>query len=66
MFATVICELLFYIKICITEKRGNLNSSEIFSLIDIVIFSADSEVFAFSAMFRPVTADFNFDISGHK
>ena len=29
-----------------------------------VIFSADSEIFAFSAMFRAVAADFNFDISG--
>ena len=30
-----------------------------------VIFSADSEIFAFSAMFRAVSADFNFYISGH-
>ena len=30
-----------------------------------VIFSADSEIFAFSAMFRAEPADFNFDISGH-
>ena len=30
-----------------------------------VIFSADSEIFAFSAMFRTEPADFNFDISGH-
>ena len=30
-----------------------------------VIFSADSEIFAFSAMFRDEPADFNFDISGH-
>ena len=30
-----------------------------------VIFSADSEIFAFSAMFRAEPADFNFDISDH-
>ena len=30
-----------------------------------VIFKADSEIFAFSAMFRSEPADFNFDISGH-
>ena len=30
-----------------------------------VIFSADSDIFAFSAMFRAEPADFNFDISGH-
>ena len=30
-----------------------------------VIFSADSEIFVFSAMFRAEPADFNFDISGH-
>ena len=30
-----------------------------------VIFSADSEIFAFSAMFRAEPFDFNFDISGH-
>ena len=30
-----------------------------------VIFSANSEIFAFSAMFRAVPADFTFDISGH-
>ena len=30
-----------------------------------VIFSADSEIFAFSAMFRAEPADFNFEISGH-
>ena len=30
-----------------------------------VIFCADSEIFAFSAMFRAEPADFNFDISGH-
>ena len=30
-----------------------------------VIFSADLEIFAFSAMFRAVPADFSFDISGH-
>ena len=30
-----------------------------------VIFSADSEIFAFSAMFRAEPADFKFDISDH-
>ena len=30
-----------------------------------VIFSADSDIFAFSTMFRAEPADFNFDISGH-
>ena len=30
-----------------------------------LIFSADSEIFLFSAMFRAVPADLNFDISGH-
>ena len=30
-----------------------------------VIFSADSEIFAFTAMFRVVSADFHFYISGH-
>ena len=30
-----------------------------------VIFSADSGIFAFSAIIRAVPADFNFDISGH-
>ena len=30
-----------------------------------VIFSADSKIFEFSAMFRAVSADFNFYISGH-
>ena len=30
-----------------------------------VIFSADSEIFAFSAMFRAEPADLNFDIAGH-
>ena len=43
-----------------TLKKPGLSSHR-----SSVIFSADSEIFAFSAMFRAEPADVNFDIFGH-
>ena len=53
--------LLYYEKRFRSTARHPGLSSHRYS----VNLSADSEIFAFSAMFRAEPADFNFDISGH-